>query len=111
MDMANFLNQRCERNPHRQERISFQVLEHCIARLDVALFNALLRDPRIDDPTDPISDPLTEPSALPIPAGKLTFGGKRRLTVRTIRTSSASLPELLDLKTSTHGGIVQGYGR
>jgi hypothetical protein len=72
------LNQLSARLSYRQDRYSFQVLEHCIARLDVALFNALLRDPRIDGPTDPISDPLTELSALPIPAGKLTFGGETK---------------------------------
>lgn len=104
------LDQLCERTSHRLYCNTFQVLEHCIARLDVALFNALLRDPRIDGPTDPISDPLTEPRALPIPAGKLTFGGetKRVYQSRTgsdLRFNRWSFQSLLTTSTQSHSKI------
>ncbi|XP_078163464.1 uncharacterized protein LOC144558502 [Carex rostrata] len=50
------------------------VMEHCIARLDVAMFNAILREPASDIPTDPISDPIAEPKVLPISPRDLSFG-------------------------------------
>lgn len=50
------------------------VMEQCIARLDIAMFNAILRESEEDIPTDPMSDPITDPKVLPIPSGKFSFG-------------------------------------
>ncbi|XP_062204150.1 uncharacterized protein LOC133906303 [Phragmites australis] len=50
------------------------VMEQCIARLDVAMFNAILRESDDEIPTDPMSDPITDPKVLPIPSGKFSFG-------------------------------------
>ncbi|OIV92348.1 hypothetical protein TanjilG_10558 [Lupinus angustifolius] len=49
------------------------VMEQCIARLDVAMFNAILRESALEIPTDPISDPIVDSKVLPIPAGDLSF--------------------------------------
>lgn len=49
-------------------------MEHCVARLDVAMFNAILRESAHEIPTDPVSDPIVDPRVLPIPAGDLSFG-------------------------------------
>ncbi|XP_062202526.1 uncharacterized protein LOC133904900 isoform X1 [Phragmites australis] len=50
------------------------VMEQCVARLDVAMFNAILRESDDEIPTDPMSDPITDPKVLPIPSGKFSFG-------------------------------------
>lgn len=55
------------------------VMEQCIARLDVAMFNAILRESASEIPTDPISDPIVDPKVLPIPAGELSFGSGAQL--------------------------------
>jgi hypothetical protein len=49
-------------------------MEQCIARLDVAMFNAILRESDDEIPTDPMSDPITDPKVLPVPSGKFSFG-------------------------------------
>lgn len=54
-------------------------MEQCAARLDVAIFNALLRDTTEYVPTDPISDPIGDASVLPVAPGKLTFGDGAQL--------------------------------
>jgi hypothetical protein len=54
-------------------------MEQCVARLDVAMFNAILRQSEEEMPTDPISDPISDPSVLPIPAGNLSFGAGAQL--------------------------------
>ncbi len=56
-----------------------QVIQECVARLDVAMFNGILRDPEDDSPTDPLADPITDLSVLPIPIGGLTFGAGSHL--------------------------------
>ncbi|KAE8687940.1 Thioredoxin O2, putative isoform 1 [Hibiscus syriacus] len=43
-------------------------------RLDVAMFNAILRESADEMPMDPISDPISVSKVLPIPAGKSSFG-------------------------------------
>lgn len=48
-------------------------MEQCAARLDVAMFNAILRKSADEIPADPQSDPITDLKVLPIPAGKLSF--------------------------------------
>jgi len=54
-------------------------MEQCVARLDVAMFNAILRESANEIPTDPISDPIVDPKVLPIPAGDLSFGSGAQL--------------------------------
>lgn len=49
-------------------------MEQCVARLDIAMFNAILRESAHEIPTDPISDPIVDSKVLPIPAGDLSFG-------------------------------------
>ncbi|KAM4091228.1 hypothetical protein ACJW30_09G122000 [Castanea mollissima] len=55
------------------------VMEQCVARLDVAMFNAILRESAHEIPTDPISDPIVDSKVLPIPAGDLSFGSGAQL--------------------------------
>nr|CAD1837028.1 unnamed protein product [Ananas comosus var. bracteatus] len=55
------------------------VMEQCVARLDVAMFNAILRESDDDIPTDPMSDPISNPHVLPIPSGKSSFGAGAQL--------------------------------
>nr|CAD1819982.1 unnamed protein product [Ananas comosus var. bracteatus] len=50
------------------------VMEQCVARLDVAMFNAILRESDDEMPTDPVSDPVSDPKVLPVPSGKSSFG-------------------------------------
>ncbi|KAJ4974287.1 hypothetical protein NE237_007461 [Protea cynaroides] len=50
------------------------VMEQSVARLDVAMFNAILRESGDEIPTDPVSDPFSDLKVLPIPAGKTSFG-------------------------------------
>ncbi|KAL6523233.1 hypothetical protein OROGR_016836 [Orobanche gracilis] len=56
-----------------------KVLKQCIGRLDVAMFNAILRESAHEIPTDPVSDPIVESKVLPIPAGDLSFGSGAQL--------------------------------
>ncbi|CAM0951974.1 unnamed protein product [Alopecurus aequalis] len=55
------------------------VMGQCVARLDVALFNAILRESENEIPSDPISDPIVDSRVLPIPAGHLSFGSGAQL--------------------------------
>ncbi|KAI3970295.1 hypothetical protein MKX01_023942 [Papaver californicum] len=50
------------------------VMEQCVGRLDMAMFNAILRESADDSPTDPVSDPISDSRVLPIPAGNSSFG-------------------------------------
>lgn len=50
-----------------------------MTRLDVAMFNAILRESGDEIPTDPISDPISDSKVLPIPAGKSSFGAGAQL--------------------------------
>lgn len=59
--------------------LSKMVMEQLADRLDVAMFNAILRDSDDGMPTDPMSDPITELKVLPIPAGKSSFGAGAQL--------------------------------
>ncbi|KAI9392182.1 hypothetical protein POPTR_006G056800v4 [Populus trichocarpa] len=59
--------------------IARMVMEQCVARLDVAMFNAILRESSHEIPTDPISDPIVDSKILPIPAGDLSFGSGAQL--------------------------------
>ncbi|KAI0519563.1 hypothetical protein KFK09_007014 [Dendrobium nobile] len=55
------------------------VMEQCINRLDVAMFNAILRESASEIPTDPVSDPIVDQKVLPVPAGDLSFGSGAQL--------------------------------
>ncbi|KAK3036470.1 hypothetical protein RJ639_030069 [Escallonia herrerae] len=55
------------------------IMEQCVTRLDVAMFNAILRESADEIPTDPISDPISDAKVLPIPAGKASFGSGAQL--------------------------------
>ncbi|RID61103.1 hypothetical protein BRARA_E00277 [Brassica rapa] len=55
------------------------VMEKCISRFDVAMFNAILRESEHQIPTDPVSDPILDSKVLPIPAGELSFGSGAQL--------------------------------
>ncbi|PON61358.1 EEIG1/EHBP1 N-terminal domain containing protein [Parasponia andersonii] len=55
------------------------VMEQCVARLDVAMFNAILRESGDEIPTDPVSDPISDSVVLPIPPGKSSFGAGAQL--------------------------------
>ncbi|KAK1295354.1 hypothetical protein QJS10_CPA16g00187 [Acorus calamus] len=55
------------------------VMEQCVARLDVAMFNAILRESDDDVPTDPVSDPITDSKVLPVPSGRSSFGAGAQL--------------------------------
>ncbi|KAK6280408.1 hypothetical protein POUND7_020675 [Theobroma cacao] len=59
--------------------LSRLIMEQCVARLDVAMFNAILRDSGDEIPTDPVSDPISNPLVLPIPSGKTSFGAGAQL--------------------------------
>ncbi|XP_022747777.1 uncharacterized protein LOC111297325 isoform X2 [Durio zibethinus] len=59
--------------------ITRMVMEQCVARLDVAMFNAILRESAHEIPTDPVSDPIVDSKVLPIPAGDLSFGSGAQL--------------------------------
>ncbi|KAL5984221.1 hypothetical protein ACLOJK_018325 [Asimina triloba] len=55
------------------------VMEQCAARLDVAMFNAIMRESENEIPTDPVSDPIVDSKVLPVPAGHLSFGSGAQL--------------------------------
>lgn len=54
-------------------------MKQLVNRLDVAMFNALLRESADEMPTDPVSDPISDSKVLPIPAGKASFGAGAQL--------------------------------
>uniref|UniRef100_A0A1J3K547 Dilute domain-containing protein n=1 Tax=Noccaea caerulescens TaxID=107243 RepID=A0A1J3K547_NOCCA len=59
--------------------LATMVMEKCIGRFDVAMFNAILRESEHQIPTDPVSDPILDSKVLPIPAGDLSFGSGAQL--------------------------------
>ncbi|WJX12491.1 hypothetical protein P8452_02986 [Trifolium repens] len=59
--------------------ISRMVMEQLVNRLDVAMFNAILRESADEMPTDPVSDPISDSKVLPIPSGKSGFGAGAQL--------------------------------
>ncbi|CBI27581.3 unnamed protein product, partial [Vitis vinifera] len=59
--------------------LSRLVMEQLVSRLDVGMFNAILRESAEEMPTDPVSDPICDSKVLPIPAGKSSFGAGAQL--------------------------------
>lgn len=57
----------------------FQIIEQCVGRLDMAMFNAILREPADENPTDPVSDPISDFKVLPVTVGKSSFGSGAQL--------------------------------
>ncbi|KAK3040822.1 hypothetical protein RJ639_029166 [Escallonia herrerae] len=55
------------------------VMEQLVSRLDVAMFNAILRESAEEMPTDPVSDPIGDPRVLPVPSGRSSFGAGAQL--------------------------------
>lgn len=55
------------------------VMEQLVSRLDVAMFNAILRESAEEMPTDPVSDPIADSKVLPIPSGRSSFGAGAQL--------------------------------
>nr|GMC57674.1 Metal-response element-binding transcription factor 2 like [Ipomoea batatas] len=53
--------------------LSKLAMKHLVNRLDVAMFNAILRRSAEDMPTDPAFDPISDPNILPIPIGQSSF--------------------------------------
>ncbi|CAL5415252.1 unnamed protein product [Camellia sinensis] len=72
------------------------IMEQCVARLDVAMLNAILRESDDEIPTDPVSDPISDAKVLPIPAGKASFGAGAQLK-NVIGTWSRWLTDLFGL--------------
>ncbi|KAG4395929.1 hypothetical protein AAZX31_19G067400 [Glycine max] len=76
--------------------LSRLIMEQCVARLDVAMFNAILRESADDIPTDPVSDAISDPNVLPIPPGKSSFGAGAQLKT-VIGTWSRWLTDLFGM--------------
>ncbi|XP_059293547.1 uncharacterized protein LOC132046806 isoform X1 [Lycium ferocissimum] len=55
------------------------VMKQLVSRLDVSMFNAILRESTEEMPTDPLFDPISDRKVLPIPAGKSSFGAGAQL--------------------------------
>ncbi|KAH0697453.1 hypothetical protein KY290_015321 [Solanum tuberosum] len=55
------------------------VMKQLVSRLDVAMFNAILRESTEEMPTDPMFDPISDRKVLPIPPGKSSFGAGAQL--------------------------------
>ncbi|MCE3050801.1 hypothetical protein HAX54_048198 [Datura stramonium] len=76
--------------------LSKLIMEQCVSRLDVAMFNAILRESANEIPSDPMSDPISDADVLPIPAGKASFGAGAQLK-NTIGNWSRWLTDLFDI--------------
>ena len=50
-----------------------------MGRLDVAMFNAILRESVDEAPTDPVSDPISDARVLLVSSGKPSFGAGAKL--------------------------------
>lgn len=73
-----------------------QIMEQCVARLDVAMFNALLRESDDETSTDPVVDPIINHMVLPFPPGKSSFGAGAQLK-NAIGNWSRSLSDLFGI--------------
>ncbi|XP_057811127.1 uncharacterized protein LOC131025404 [Salvia miltiorrhiza] len=87
------------------------VMEQLIDRLDMAMFNAVLRESAEEMPTDPVSDPISESRVLPIPHGQSSFGAGVELK-NSIGNWSRWLTDLFGLEDeSTEHGSIRGDGK
>ncbi|KAL0739988.1 hypothetical protein Bca4012_081501 [Brassica carinata] len=83
------------------------VMEKCVGRFDVAMFNAILRESEHQIPTDPVSDPILDSRVLPIPAGDLSFGSGAQLK-NAIGNWSRSLTEMFGMNSDDDHGESEG---
>ncbi|KAK4343808.1 hypothetical protein RND71_036902 [Anisodus tanguticus] len=90
--------------------LSRRVIEHCVARLDVAMFNAILRESAHEIPTDPISDPIVDSKVLPIPAGDLSFGSGAQLK-NSVGNWSRCLTDLFGMDVEDSGQNDEGSSK
>lgn len=67
-------------------------MEQLVGRLDVAMFNAILRESPDEMPTDPVSDPISDSKVLPIPAANSGFGAGVQL-----KNAVSGFPFILNL--------------
>ncbi|KAG5527065.1 hypothetical protein RHGRI_028104 [Rhododendron griersonianum] len=74
-----------------REAAAIEIMEQCVARLYVAMFNAILNESDDEIPTDPVSDPISEAKVLPIPVAKASFGGGAQLKTVVCPTFGAPL--------------------
>ncbi|KAK9064729.1 hypothetical protein SSX86_016111 [Deinandra increscens subsp. villosa] len=81
--------------------LSMLIMEQCACRLDVAMFNAILREPGDEVPTDPVSDPISDSRVLPIPSGKASVGAGALLK-RTVGNWSSWLTDLFGSPITFH---------
>ncbi|XP_076957848.1 uncharacterized protein LOC143633416 [Bidens hawaiensis] len=81
--------------------LSMLIMEQCASRLDAAMFNAILREPGDEIPTDPVSDPISDSTVLPIPSGKASVGAGALLK-RTIGNWSSWLTDLFGSPITFH---------
>lgn len=72
------------------------VMEQLVDRLDVAMFNAILRENAEEMPTDPVSDPISDSKVLPIPAGRSSFVAGAQLK-NAIGSWSRYLTDIFDI--------------
>ncbi|KAL3533861.1 hypothetical protein ACH5RR_007382 [Cinchona calisaya] len=86
-----------------------KVMEQCLARLDVAMFNAILRESEHEIPTDPVSDPIVDSKVLPIPAGDLSFGSGAQLK-NSVGNWSRWLSDLFGMKDDQKSSEEDGEG-
>lgn len=86
------------------------VMEQCIARLDIAMFNAILRESEDEIPTDPMSDPITDPKVLPISIGKFSFGAGVQLK-NAIGSWSRCLTDLFGMDMDDYPEVDNGDGK
>ncbi|KAL3649867.1 hypothetical protein CASFOL_006270 [Castilleja foliolosa] len=81
------------------------VMEQLVNRLDMAMFNAILRESAEEMPTDPVSDPISDSKVLPVPAGKSSFGAGAQLK-NVIGNWSRWLSDLFGLEDESTDDIV-----
>ncbi|KAI3467681.1 hypothetical protein Pfo_024344 [Paulownia fortunei] len=87
------------------------VMEQLVNRLDVAMFNAILRESAEEMPTDPVSDPISDSKVLPVPAGKSSFGAGAQLK-NAIGNWSRWLTDLFGLEDdSTEDSVILEHGK
>lgn len=96
-----------------------KVMEQCVRRLDVAMFNAILRESVHEIPSDPVSDPIVDSRVLPIPAGDLSFGSGAQLKnsvgnwtrcLNEFFGSDADTAEAVGQNSQSGDGKHSGYG-
>ncbi|KAL2253738.1 uncharacterized protein LOC105168391 [Sesamum indicum] len=87
-----------------------RVMEQLVNRLDVAMFNAILRESAKDMPTDPVSDPICDSNVLPVPAGKSSFGAGAQLK-NVIGNWSRWLTDLFGLEDDSTEDNVLGNSK